>query len=76
MELTISDDKIKELLAEVISEMLVKKREVFHEIILEALKEIGIRNAIVEGQKSDFVSETRIFDILEGKSESQISIGF
>ena len=76
MELTISDDKIKELLAEVISEMLVKKREVFHEIILEALEEIGIGNAIVEGQKSDFVSETCIFDILEGKSESQISISF
>lgn len=72
MELTISDDKIKELLAEVISEMLIKRREVFHEIILEALEEIGIGNAIAEGRESDFVSEGRIFDILEGKSGSQI----
>ena len=72
MELTISDDKIKELLAEVISEMLIQRREVFHEIILEALEEIGIGNAIAEGRESDFVSEGRIFDILEGKSGSQI----
>ena len=70
MELTISDDKTKELLAEVISEMLVKKREVFQEIILEALEEIGIGNAITEGRKDRFVSEERIFDILEGKRES------
>ncbi len=70
MELTISDDKTKELLAEVISEMLIKKRDVFQEIILEALEEIGIGNAISEGRKSEFVSEDRIFDILEGKGES------
>ncbi|MDQ2746522.1 MAG: hypothetical protein M3T96_04595 [Acidobacteriota bacterium] len=70
MELTISDEKTKELLAEVISEMLVKRRDVFQEIIVEALEEIGIGNAIVEGRKSDFVSEDRIFDILEGNGES------
>lgn len=72
MELTISDDKTKELLAEVISEMLIKRRDVFQEIIVEALEEIGLGNAIAEGRKNDFVSEKNIFDILEGKSESQI----
>ncbi len=66
MELTISDDKTKELLAEVISEMLIKKRDVFQEIILEALEEIGIGNAIIEGRKSEFANEERIFDIIEG----------
>ena len=66
MELTISDDKTKELLAEVISEMLIKKRDVFQEIILEALEEIGIGNAIIEGRKSKFANEERIFDIIEG----------
>lgn len=70
MELTISDEKTKELLAQVISEMLVKRRDVFQEIIVEALEEIGIGNAIAEGRKNDFVSEDRIFDILEGKGES------
>ncbi len=72
MELTINDDKMKELLAEVISEMLVKKRGVFHEIILEAMEEIGLANAVAEGRRNDFVDENIIFDILEGKSESQI----
>lgn len=72
MELTINDDKTKELLAEVISEMLVKKRGVFHEIILEAMEEIGLANAVAEGRRNDFVDENIIFDILEGKSESQI----
>ncbi len=72
MELTINDDKTKELLAEVISEMLVKKRGVFHEIILEAMEEIGLANAVAEGRRNDFVDENIIFDILKGKSESQI----
>lgn len=72
MELTISDDKTKELLTEVISEMLVKRREVFQEIILEALEEIGFGNAIIEGRQNDFVSEKSVFDILEGKGKGQV----
>ncbi len=60
MELIISDEKTKELLTEVIIEMIKQKREIFYEIILEALKEVGLANAITEGRKDKFVNEERI----------------
>lgn len=66
MELTISDEKTKELLTEVLVEMIQQKREVFQEIFLEALEEVGLGNAIAEGRKDDFVSEKEIFNVLEG----------
>ena len=66
MQLTISDEKTKELLAEVLIEMLKNKREVFQEIVLEAIEEVGLANAIVEGRKNDFVSEEKIMIALEG----------
>lgn len=67
MELIISDEKTKELLTEVIIEMMKQKKEIFYEIILEALEEVGLANAIIEGRKDEFVSEDRISRILEDK---------
>jgi len=63
MELAISDEKTKELLTEVIVEMIKQKREIFYDIILEALEEVGLAKAIIEGRKDDFVSEDRILSI-------------
>ena len=65
MELTLSDEKTKELLTEIITEMIRQKKEIFYEIVLEALEEVGLANAIAEGRKNDFVSENKIFEILE-----------
>ena len=65
MELTIDNEKTKELLTEVMIELIQNKREVFYEIIIEAMEEIGLANAIMEGKKNDFVSEESIFEILE-----------
>ena len=38
--------------------------EVLHIVKLEALEEVGLAHAIVEGRKSTFVSEEEIFSIL------------
>jgi len=69
MELTINDDHTKALLTEVMVELIQTKREVFYEIILEALEEVGLANAIIEGRKNDFVSEEQIFSILDGDTK-------
>ena len=66
MELTISDEKTKELLTEVLVEMIQQKRGVFHEIFLETLEEVGLANEIATGRKNEFVSEGEIVNILEG----------
>ena len=47
-------------------DLIKNKREVLHEIMLEALEEVALANAITEGRNDDFVSEDEIFSILNG----------
>lgn len=49
--------------------MMQSKREIFYEIVLEALEEIGLANAILEGRSNQFVSEEEILEILNGEPE-------
>lgn len=72
MELTITDEKTKELLTEVMVELLKQKREIFYDIVVEAMEEVGLANAIEEGRKNEFVSEQEIFGMLEDTSEDRI----
>lgn len=69
MELTISDEKTKELLTEVIIDLLKTKRDVVYDVLLEALEEVGLANAIAAGRADDFVSEDEIFSVLDGTSK-------
>ncbi len=68
MELSMNDQKIKELIRETFVEMLREDREGFYELVLEALEEVGLANAIKEGRKNKLVSEERILKVLEGKA--------
>ncbi len=34
-------------------------------VVLEALEEVGLANAIAEGRKNEFVSEDEIFSLLD-----------
>ncbi|MEA5512286.1 hypothetical protein VB715_21165 [Crocosphaera sp. UHCC 0190] len=69
MESIINEEKTKELLTEILIEMMQSKREIFYEIVLEALEEIGLANAIIEGRQNEFVSEEEIFSILDSEVE-------
>lgn len=68
MELIISDEKTKELLEEVLIDLIKNRRELLYEVILEALEEVGLANTITEGRKDEFVAEEEIFSILERAS--------
>ncbi|WP_017294922.1 hypothetical protein [Geminocystis herdmanii] len=61
----LSEAKIKELLKEVLIELMETKKDDFHELFLEVIEEIGLKNAIQEGRKNDFVAEEDIFLLLE-----------
>ncbi|MCI5162493.1 hypothetical protein VU01_13813 [Candidatus Electrothrix marina] len=69
MELSISDEKTKELLTEVMIELLKSKRDLIYDILLEALEEVGMANAIAEGRTNDFVSEDEVLSILDRTAE-------
>jgi len=64
MELTISEKQAKELLKEVLIELMEEKRDLFLEVMLEAVEEIGLANAILEGRQNEFVGEDQILAIL------------
>lgn len=65
MQLTLDDAKTKELLTEVLVELLQQNRGLFHELILDALEEVGLANAITEGEDTEFVEEDDIRSLLE-----------
>lgn len=65
MELSISDEKTKELLTEVLVDLMKTRREVLYEIVLEAMEEVGLASAIEQGKSGDWVPESEIRSILE-----------
>ena len=67
MQLTVDDEQTKELLKAVLVEMLQQKREVFYELVLEALEDVALGKAIEEGEETEFVDEQEIQAILRGE---------
>lgn len=65
MELIRDNKQTKALLNEAILELVRDDRELFLEIIMEAIEETGLDNAIHEGRKNEFVDEKEIFALLE-----------
>lgn len=68
--ISLNDDKTKELLTEVMVELIKTNRDVLQEIMVDALEEVGLANAIAEGRNNDFVSEADIFSILSGEDSA------
>ena len=66
MELTIDEVHAKKLLKEIVIELVHERQELFYELIMEAIEEIGLAEAIREGRQSEFVTEDEINTILEG----------
>lgn len=68
MELTLNEAQAKSLLKEIVLELVQERRDWFSEIMVEALEEIGLANAIQEGRRDEFVEEEQIIAILEGRA--------
>ena len=66
MELTIDEANTKKLLKEIMIELLNDRQDIFYELIMEVIEEIGLAAAIREGRQNEFVSEEEIQAILEG----------
>ena len=68
MQTHLDEGKLKQILKEALIEALEEKKDVFHELIVEAIEDIGLTNAIREGQNTETVSKQEIFDILYGQA--------
>ena len=69
-EIILNETQIKELLKTAILELMQEQKEVFSEILVEALEDIGMENAIKEGENTEIVSREQIFRILNKNYES------
>ena len=66
MQVFLNDEKTREMLTEVLIDLIRTRKDLFAEIFRDALEEVGLANAIAEGRKNEFVSEETIFTILDG----------
>ena len=67
MKISIHDDKTKEILTEIMIDILKNRKDLFYDIVMEAIEEIGLANAIQEGRQDEFVEEEKIFSLLDGQ---------
>jgi hypothetical protein len=66
MQTSVDDEKLKQLLKEAFIEAIEEKRNVFYELIVDALEDIAMVRAIREGEQSKTVAKQEVFSILEG----------
>jgi hypothetical protein len=65
MAATLSDEtRLKALLKEALAEVLEQRREWFSTLMVEALADIALVQAIKEGESTEIVSRNEIFDLL------------
>ena len=66
MELTIDDKKMRDIMKEVIIEMMKENKEGFRNLIVESMEEVGLAKAIKEGRQNKFINKDKILNLLEG----------
>jgi len=68
MEIKIDETQAKELIKEVVLELITERQDLFLELFVGTIEDIGLANAIREGQMNDFIREDQVTSILEGRS--------
>ena len=70
MTISLDDPKTKALMTEILVELLQQKRDVFYDLVLEALEDVGLAQAIEEGMADgddeEWVDESEIRQLLQG----------
>jgi hypothetical protein len=66
MELILDEANTKKLLKEIMIELINDRQDLFHELIMEVIEEVGLAAAIREGRQNEFVDEAEIEAILAG----------
>lgn len=64
-EITLDETKLKELLKAAILELLQEQKEEFSELLAELIEDLGMKNAIQEGEDTETVSREEIFKLLK-----------
>lgn len=66
MQISMDEGKLKKLFKEALIEALEEKKDIFQELIAEAIEDVALVRAIQKGEKTNPVSKKEIRNILEG----------
>jgi hypothetical protein len=66
MSYTLDEKRMRKVMKDVLVEMMTEKKDLFYDLILEAIEEVALGKAIKEGRKGQYIAESKIRDILEG----------
>ena len=68
MQIVTDNEKLKGLFKQAIIEVMEERKDLVHEILIEAIEDAGMIDAIREGEKTGLATRAEVFDILEGKA--------
>jgi hypothetical protein len=68
MQLSIDKNQLKDIIKTALVEALEERQDLLHEAIETALEDIAFCRAIKEGEKTQPISKSYVFKILEGNA--------
>lgn len=72
MATSIDEQRLKDMLKSAVAEVFEERRDFVKEIVEEAMEDIALMRAIDEGVRTETVSRSEVFGILETKRENSI----
>jgi signal transduction histidine kinase len=67
-DITTDSGKLKEVLKQAIIEAMEEKRDLVHDLLVEAMEDLGMIRAIQQGEDSETASRDEVFNLLKGKA--------
>lgn len=67
-QLSIDDERLKNVFKEAIIEIIDQKRDLIHDIVTDAIEDIALSKAIDEGDTTESISKDEIYDIIARRS--------
>ena len=61
---SLEDKRIKDLIKQALLELFQERRDLFHDLFEELLEDVGLANAMREGEDSEIVSEKEVMKAL------------
>jgi len=61
--MSLEEQDIKDLLEQAILELLEERQDLFRELFTEAIEDLGLINAIEEGEATPHVSKSEVLDM-------------
>lgn len=68
MEASINQDQLKALIKTALVEVLEERQDLLHEAMAQALEDMGLAQAIEEGESSELIKREEVFNLLEGRA--------